>query len=76
MELKTVGFFTEFSAESWMFENGDRVKVLAKKELESKGDGSPHLIIKMWIPNNLCGSIYPEGKVMEKEFEHYVGRLL
>lgn len=73
---KTVGFFTQFSAENWFFNNGDKVKIIAKKEMTPQGDGSPHLIIKMEGTDELFDTIYPDGMIMEKDFEEFKGRIL
>jgi hypothetical protein len=74
MQEKTVGFFTKESAEYWFFHLGDQVEVLAKKIRDPQGDGSPQVLIKMKIPDRLLNSFYPDGKVMDKEFEEYEGK--
>ena len=76
MQQKVVGFFTEQSAQSWFFEYGDQVEVVAKKQMEPKGDGSPHLVIEMIFPDHLANALYPDGKIMEHAFDEYNGRLL
>ncbi|MDD4271970.1 MAG: hypothetical protein PHF50_04170 [Patescibacteria group bacterium] len=76
MAQQTVGFFTEESAQSWFFEHGDQVEVIAQKRMEPKGDGSPHLIVKMILPDKLKQTLYPDGKIQNKSFEEYDGRLL
>ena len=76
MHEQTVGFFTEQSAQSWFFENGDQVEVIAKKQMAPKGDGSPHLIMRMMLPDKLSNALYPDGMIMELDFSEYDGRLL
>ncbi len=73
MQTQVVGFFTEQSAQLWFFEYGDQVEILAKKTRTPQGDGSPHLIIKTRCPDELLNTIYPEGMVMENNFEEYDG---
>ena len=75
MQEQIVGFFTHQSAQSWFFEYGDQVEVVSKKKMEPKGDGSPHLIVRMVVPDTLLNTIYPEGKIMEHAFDEYNGRL-
>ena len=72
----TVGFFTEQSAQLWFSQYGDQVDVIAKKQMTPKGDGSPHLIVKMELPDDLSNSIYPEGEIMDQDFEEFDGTLL
>lgn len=76
MQKQTVGFFTEQSAQSWFFEYGDQVEVIAKKQRTPKGDGSPHLIVEMMLPDALVSRLYPDGIKMDRAFEEYDGRLL
>jgi len=68
---KTVGFFTQFSAENWFFNYGDKVKIIAQKQMLPQGDGSPHLIIKMEGADELFDTIYPDGMIMDKDFEEF-----
>ncbi|HRY52840.1 MAG TPA: hypothetical protein P5089_03285 [Candidatus Portnoybacteria bacterium] len=76
MQTQTVGFFTKQSAESWFLEFGDQTDVLAKKEMVPKGDGTPHLIMKLVFPDELGATFYPNGKIMDRDFEEYDGKLL
>ena len=76
MQERTVGFFTEQSAQSWFFEHGNQVEVIAKKQMRPKGERTPHLIVKMILPNKLSYTLYPDGMIMDHDFEEYNGILL
>ncbi|GEM_PF-2709985 len=69
---KTIGFFTEQSAQNWLFEHGDLIKITDQKQMKT----SPYLIVEMAFPGGFEKFFFPEGVIMERSLVDYDGKLL